>query len=476
MKNPGVCLKITFLQNGSAQMTVMNFQTSAEALWEATTFIPPHTTNNHKISGGIIMNHHYQTITEVFDFGPHVSKVILNVGTSLKGAHLETDMFTVFAKRTSVKGEDYEWPAFMGEQMEDPMEGERKITAIYSSDKNGTSCNDGTYLTLELYCDPRDNLGSIIRFDGDHNVFVNFHYTITQQKPLILSESTLTDLIFDQDDGNRIIYGEWLKEGFHAHPDMPLSYVYYEPETETGEKVPLIIWLHGAGEGGKDTAVAAVGNKVVNLISPEIQAYFGKALLLAPQCPTMWMDNGSGEYTTTGISMYTEGLEALIGDFVKEHSDIDTSRIYIGGCSNGGFMTVRMLLHNPDRYAAAYPVCEAMYDKAMSDDDIRTLAGIPIWFVHAKNDPVVAPEDYVLPTYQRIMAAGAGDVHFTYYDNITDPSGKYFLEDGKPFEYVGHWAWVPMLDNRCTEDFDGSPVTINGKTVTILEWLAAHHK
>ena len=42
-------MKITFLQNGSAQMTVMNFQTSAEALWEATTFIPPHTTNNHKI-------------------------------------------------------------------------------------------------------------------------------------------------------------------------------------------------------------------------------------------------------------------------------------------------------------------------------------------------------------------------------------------------------------------------------------------
>ncbi|MCI6004754.1 MAG: hypothetical protein SOY73_09855 [Blautia sp.] len=34
----------------------------------------------------------------------------------------------------------------------------------------------------------------------------------------------------------------------------------------------------------------------------------------------------------------------------------------------------------------------------------------------------------------------------------------------------------PMLDNRCTEDFDGIPVTIDGKPVTILEWLAAHRK
>ena len=174
--------------------------------------------------------------------------------------------------------------------------------------------------------------------------------------------------------------------------------------------------------------------------------------------------------------MYTEGLEALIDSFIKTHPCIDTGRIYLGGCSNGGFMTMRMLLRNPGRYAAAYPVCEAMYDKALSDEDIRTLAGIPIWFVHAKNDPVVAPDDYVVPTYRRILAAGASDVHFTYYDKITDSSGKYKDNDGNPYEYIGHWAWIPMLNNECTEDFDQKPVTISGKPVTILEWLAAHRK
>lgn len=422
------------------------------------------------------MNNYYYTITEVFDFGPNISKVILDMGKSMENASIAPDSFEVFVKRTSMQGEDFEWPAFMGKKLDIPMEGTREITALYPSDKEGNPCESGSFLTLELYCDPRMQLGSIIRFDGEHNVFLNFHYTITQKKPISLPDGIIKDMVFDTDGGNRIIYGEWLKEAFHDHPDTPLSYVYYEPETDAGEKMPLLIWLHGAGEGGADTPIAAIGNKVVSLISPQMQSYFGKALLLAPQCPTMWMDDGSGEYTTSGISMYTEGLEALIDSFIKTHPCIDTGRIYLGGCSNGGFMTMRMLLRNPGRYAAAYPVCEAMYDKALSDEDIRTLAGIPIWFVHAKNDPVVAPDDYVVPTYRRILAAGASDVHFTYYDKITDSSGKYKDNDGNPYEYIGHWAWIPMLNNECTEDFDQKPVTISGKPVTILEWLAAHRK
>jgi hypothetical protein len=74
------------------------------------------------------------------------------------------------------------------------------------------------------------------------------------------------------------------------------------------------------------------------------------------------------------------------------------------------------------------------------------------------------------------MAAGASDVHFTYYDQIVDQTGLYKDENGNPYEYIGHWAWIPMLNNECTTDFDGSPVMVNGKPASILEWLAAHQK
>ena len=45
---------------------------------------------------------------------------------------------------------------------------------------------------------------------------------------------------------------------------------------------------------------------------------------------------------------------------------IDTNRIYLGGDSNGGFMTMKMLIRNPGRYAAAFPVCEALDDSAIT--------------------------------------------------------------------------------------------------------------
>lgn len=422
------------------------------------------------------MKKNYYTITEVFDFGPHITKVILDIGHSLKNVSLEKDLFKVFVKRVSVQGEEFVWPLFMGKKLDIPMEGFREITKIYVSGKDGIADEEGEFITLEMKCDPRDNLGSIIRFDGEHNVFVNCYYTITQEKPLELADEILENMIFDKDGGNRIIYGEKLVEKNFAHPETPLSYVCFEPEKEEQEKIPLIIWLHGAGEGGTDTPVAAIGNKVVSMISPEIQKYFGKAYLLAPQCPTMWMDNGSGEYTTTGISMYTEALEGLMETFIKENTGIDTSRIYIGGCSNGGFMTMRMLLRNPARYAAAFPVCEAMYDKAMSDADITSITDIPIWFVHAKNDPVVLPDDYVVPTYKRLLASGNKNVHFTYYDKIIDMTGQYMDKEGKPYEYIGHWAWIPVFNNECTTDFDGSAVKVDGKCVTIFEWLALQRK
>lgn len=39
------------------------------------------------------MNGTYYTITEVFDFGPHISKVILDYGKSMKGAaHLRSSL------------------------------------------------------------------------------------------------------------------------------------------------------------------------------------------------------------------------------------------------------------------------------------------------------------------------------------------------------------------------------------------------
>lgn len=58
-------------------------------------------------------------------------------------------------------------------------------------------------------------------------------------------------------------------------------------------------------------------------------------------------------------SIYTDTLIELIQKYVEEHPGIDQNRIYIGGCSNGGYMTMNLLFEKPDYFAAAYPVCDA---------------------------------------------------------------------------------------------------------------------
>lgn len=185
---------------------------------------------------------------------------------------------------------------------------------MYVSDADGSRDDEGKYITLCMYCDPREGIGSTIRFDGRFNVTVDIAYTIEQLTHIETEEGMLEGLVFDKNDGNRFIYGELLQTAVHEDPEASLSYCFYRPEEADEHKVPLLIWLHGAGEGGMEPLIAATGNKVVNLISPDIQELFGGAYLLAPQTPTMWMDNGSGEYTLDGVSIYVEPLERLIAD------------------------------------------------------------------------------------------------------------------------------------------------------------------
>ena len=419
------------------------------------------------------MGYTYRTVTEVLDFGPNITKLILPIGKNLKGANLDPSQFSVAAKRIFNKPKDFVWPKFMGDKPEDALKGRRTVEKVYVSDITGNPQADGTCITLDMACAPTDSLGSLLLYDGSFNRLVEVKHEIVLVKPITMDAGVMSGLVFDQFGGNKFVYGEWLQFGKFEHPDSVLGYAHYEPEHTEDEKLPLVIWLHGAGEGGTDPIIAATGNKVVNFLNPEMQAFFGgRAALLCPQAPTMWMDDGTGQYTKDGSSMYVEALDALIDAYIDARPWIDRDRVYIGGCSNGGFMTMKMLIHTPEKYAAAYPVCEALADKAITDVQINSIKDKPIWFTHAKTDTTVPPEHFVVPTYERLIKAGAENVHFTFWDKVEDLSGKYKCPKGGRYEYYGHWSWIYTLNNECKADFDGKPVLVNGKPVGIIEWLA----
>ncbi|ULT58310.1 prolyl oligopeptidase family serine peptidase [Neobacillus drentensis] len=418
------------------------------------------------------MNLSYMTVTEVTDYGPYITKIILPLSQSIKSEALSEDTFNVYVERRNKKtGEVLQLRKDWNSVELFPSKGYCRVLKAYTSDSEGNKTEIGSHATLELECEAIHRLNSEIAYVQEHNVYVFCDFRITQVKEIQADSASISGLVYDHFSGGRMEQVKGWVNSESSYAEMPLRFGYYSPNMNSGKR-PLIIWLHGAGEGGIDTAIAYTGNNVVNLSSEKVQSLFGGAYVLAPQVPTMWMDDGCGLYTESGQSKYVTALKALIDEFVNNHSNIDTNRIYIGGCSNGGFMTMRMIIDYPGFFAAAYPVCEALYDKVITDQNIQDIKNTPIWFTHSKNDEIVKPEITVIPTYERLLKAGAPNVHFSYFDNVVDTSGIFKDSEGNPFEFFGHGTWIYMLKDECVLDYGGSPVKVNGKEVTLLQWLA----
>lgn len=400
-------------------------------------------------------NSSYKIVVEGFDWGPAVNKVILSLDERIKTT-TSTD-FKVFVKRKSDAGEI---PA-------EQASGTRDILQAFVSDENGKRVEEGSNITLLLSIAPGMPLASPFQyFRGKGNKWVDYQLTIV---------NTQTQQIWNQNKGKIMpLIDSFDLSGKYRHSDqLTMSYATFSPKTDK-DKSPLIIWLHGGGEGGTDPTIALLGNKAANYASEEIQMLFDGAFVLVPQCPGAWMHNAQAQITHGKENdVYNEGLLALIKEYVKSNPKVDISRIYVGGCSNGGYMALKLILMDPSYFAAGYISALAYQSQYISDEEMKKIKDVPMWFVHAKDDKTTIPDLTVVPVYNRLKAMSAKNVYFTYYDNVYDITNLY---GGKSFQYNGHWSWVYLHENKCRTDLDGNPVKINGKSVSIMEWMAAQSK
>lgn len=401
----------------------------------------------------------YSTVMEVEDFGPQITKVIVDLGKTVDKNTVDTDTFKVLTIRIP----NSEEAPILG----DNGVGYRKVTKVYISDKDGNAAEKGNYATLEMEITPNKSFGLPLNYNmkEQHNEWINYEYRITQQKDIVSGLTTVSGLVANVSKGGTRGLLDKFTVSQGTYDNINLHYASYVPD-KNGAKHPLIIWLHGMGEGGTDGLLSIAGNKGVNFASKEIQAYFGGAYVLGPQCPTYWMEGMTKDAFGDGTSKYEKALMDLIKDYVAKNPGIDTNRIYIGGDSNGGYMTMLMARDYTSYFAAAFPTCEALKDTLISNSDIEKFKSIPMWFVAAKTDTTVPVKDYVVPTYERLVKSGAENVHLSLFDNVIDTSGLYKKTDGTPYEYDGHWSWIYMFNNKPTD-------TINGKSTTIMEWLSS---
>ena len=184
-----------------------------------------------------------------------------------------------------------------------------------------------------------------------------------------------------------------------------MTYLLYIPQTQPDELLPLVLFLHGGGEGGND--IEKVKKHGPPKLIAEGQSF--PFIVVSPQNPSesqFWDD---------------QQLVRLL-DEVQAELPVDPTRIYLTGLSRGGYGAWRLAVQNADRFAALVPICgggPAPYARKLKD--------VPTWVFHGAKDSVIP-----LNESQRMVDAltkAGGNVRFTIYPDAQ------------------HDAWTETYDN-----------------------------
>jgi predicted peptidase len=203
---------------------------------------------------------------------------------------------------------------------------------------------------------------------------------------------------------------------------IDLGYLLYLPkdyEAQSGQRWPLMLFLHGAGERGTNLSLVSTHGppKLVK------QGTHFPFIVVSPQCPP-------------GQRWDNDALLALLDDVIARHR-VDTNRIYLTGLSMGGFGTWSLATRYPERFAAVAPICgggEVIDVKLAGRGKAEALKTLGVWAFHGAKDPVVALEES-----QRMVAAfkkaGCREVELTVYPEASHDSWTEAYNNPKLFEW-----------------------------------------
>ncbi len=272
------------------------------------------------------------------------------------------------------------------------------------------------------------------------------------------------------DEGTGVLCNQFVY-GIGPETDgLAIDYRYFSPVKENDTtKYPLVIWLHGMGNGSSE-GVQITASNVSYWSSEEFQSRFtnGGAYILAARSDEL-----------KGIC-WNEGtivpLKAAIDDFIAKNKDnIDLTRIYIGGYSMGGKMTLTMAIAYPEMFAAAFPICPAW---SPSEELLSEIADMPVWITSGKTDPLVNYYFSVSKTFEKLSAVTnvPEECRFSTLKKVC-------FEDGEKC-MSAHHAWYAVNHDMFSSDNGDYPYmsTVNGlgEEVTLtypdgmISWLCSH--
>ncbi len=166
------------------------------------------------------------------------------------------------------------------------------------------------------------------------------------------------------------------------------EYLVYAPKSEPDAKVPLLIYLHGAGGAGED--IQKIRGQSKRVVSGIAKFKKGPCLVVAPQCLRKAKDGSRGTWDPADLDVLLGHLKATL--------PVDGKRIYLTGNSMGGYGSWAWGGHSPDHFAAIAPVVGGIGPGGPKDvtPDLEkwaaNLATVPVCAFAGAKDRVVPAE------------------------------------------------------------------------------------
>jgi predicted peptidase len=237
----------------------------------------------------------------------------------------------------------------------------------------------------------------------------------------------MTDAFADRsvtvtEDGAPVVFRYRLLE-----PPAGISGVSRPP----GRKVPVVLFLHGAGERGSDNE-QQLQYLPTWLAEPASRERY-PCYLIAPQCradhqwvEVAWNDRASTPQAVIPTTDMAAAVAALEATLALEAAD--PRRVFLTGLSMGGFGAWDLAARMPERFAALLPIC--------GGGDERTaprLVDVPVWCFHGAADTAVPVE-----RSRRMIAALEAAGGTPKYSELPD---------------VGHDSWTPAYRDPAVLDW-----------------------
>ncbi len=226
-----------------------------------------------------------------------------------------------------------------------------------------------------------------------------------------------------------------------------LPYREFSPK-KGKERYSLVLFLHGAGERGKDNR-RQLAHGVPDFVSDSNQKE-RPCFLLAPQCPrgVWWADDKV-------YPLVLQLLKAKIDD-----PRVDPDRVYITGLSMGGYGTWHAIARDTELFAAAVPICGGGTTETAKLLGNSRLARLPVWVFHGTADPTVKIQK------SKIMIAAlakAGNTpKFTSYEGVGHNSWSRAYSDRQMHE----WMFAQRRSAATRTLRDGDRVVFFGDSIT----------